>query len=159
MGFKFGTSSLIKLNSCHSDLQLIFSRTIEISKVDFGISEGHRPIERQKRLYSIGRTTELHRNPVTNIDGENKKGKHNFNPSHALDIFIYHEHQATRKKIIYDDVHLSYIAGLVDAVAEELFEKGLIDHKIRWGGNWDSDGIIGLDQKLKDLPHFEIIKL
>ena len=37
-----------------------------------------------------------------------------------------------------------------------LWEKGLIDHVIRWGGNWDSDGVIIRDQGFDDLVHFEL---
>jgi len=150
MGYKFGKNSQGKLNTCHKDLQLIFNKVISISKVDFGISEGHRSVERQNELYIQGKSK---------IDGINKLGKHNHYPSQAVDIFAYHANREVRSKLAYDKSHLGYIAGIVDAVAEELYLEGKITHKIRWGGNWDSDGIIDFDQSFDDYPHFELIKV
>lgn len=159
MGFNFGKNSEKQVNTCHEDLQKILRLAIKRSKVDFGVSEGHRPVEKQQRYYSIGRTTELHRHPITNVDGINKKGKHNYKPSLASDLFIWHNDKTTRAKIAWDKSHLSYVAGIIDSCAEELYEKGEISHKIRWGANWDSDGVIDYDQSFDDFPHFELIKL
>lgn len=158
MGFIFGDNSSKKRDTCHSDLILILDTALSISKVDFGISEGHRSVSKQQSYYSIGRTTELHRKPITNVDGVNKKGKHNYYPSLASDLFIWHSDKSTRQKIAYDNVHLAYVAGVIDATAELLYNQGKISHKIRWGGNWDGDGVIAYDQSFDDLPHFELIK-
>ena len=147
--YTFSKNSYNKLSTCHDDLIKIFELVIKRSNVDFGISEGHRTIERQNELYRQGKSK---------IDGVTRKGKHNVKPSEALDVYVYHSVLETRRKIIYSREHLSYIAGLADACANELFEKGEIKHKIRWGGNWDSDGVIGLDQSFDDFPHFELIK-
>lgn len=158
MSYEFGKNSKEKLSTCHIDLQKIFNLAIKRSKIDFGISEGHRSIKKQQQHYSIGRTTELHRKPITRVDGVNDIGKHNKIPSEATDIFAYHPDIQIRRKIIYDKVTLSYIAGVIDSCAKELFNKGETTHLIRWGGNWDSDGVIALDQSFDDLPHFEIVK-
>jgi len=158
MGFIFGKNSSKKRDTCHSDLILILDTALSASKVDFGISEGHRSVPKQQSYYAIGRTTELHRKPITNVDGVNKKGKHNYSPSLAADLFIWHPDRSTRQRIAYDNVHLAYVAGLIDATAELLYTQGKISHKIRWGGNWDRDGVIAFDQSFDDLPHFELIK-
>lgn len=158
MGFKFGKNSQKKLETCHEDLQLILTTALSASKVDFGISEGHRSVSKQQSYYAIGRTTELHRKPITNVDGVHKKGKHNYSPSLAADLFIWHNNRATRQKIAYDKSHLSYVAGLIDATAELLLAQGKISHRIRWGANWDLDGVINYDQSFDDFPHFELIK-
>lgn len=155
---EYSNRSSEKLNSCHRDLQLIFKQAIQWSKVDFGISEGHRSVDRQRRLYAVGRTEELHKKPITFVDGIIKKSKHNKIPSDALDIYSYVSDKNMLKKIMYDPNHLSYIAGVVDSAAEYLFSLGRITHKIRWGGNWDGDGIIKEDQSFDDLPHFELKK-
>jgi len=148
--YTFGTKSKEKLNTCHIDLQKIMELVISRSKIDFGISEGHRTIGRQKQLFDEGKSK---------IDGINRLGKHNHNPSEAVDIYAYHSDLETRRKIAYDKAHLSYIAGLVDSCALELLKKGEITHSIRWGANWDSDGVIGLDQSFDDFPHFELKKV
>lgn len=144
----FGKNSTDKLSTCHPDLQKIYNLAISRTNIDFGISEGHRDLDRQYQLYLEGKSK---------IDGVNKKGKHNYEPSLAVDIYIYHPDYNTRKKIIYDKVHLAYIAGIVRSCAEELYEKGEVTHKIRWGANWDSDGVIDLDQSFDDYPHTELV--
>ena len=86
------------------------------------------------------------------IDGVNKKGKHNYCPSRAVDIYAYYDGKAQ-----YDITHMSYLAGVIIGVAKILYDDGEIDHEIRWGGNWDSDGKILIDQSFDDTPHFELI--
>lgn len=147
MGFALGNNSRMKLDTCHKDLQLIIEVVISRTKVDFGISEGQRSLARQKQLFDEGKSK---------IDGINKRGKHNYFPSSAVDIFIYHPDLQTRRKLAYDKMHLAYVAGLIDSVAAELYAKGDISHLVRWGANWDSDGIIDYDQSFDDFPHFEL---
>jgi len=145
---KLGKQSKQKLSTCHSDLQKIINLAITRTNIDFGISEGHRDIERQYELFLEGKSK---------IDGINKKGKHNYDPSLAVDIFIYHPEYETRSKLAYDKVHLAYVSGIITCCAEELFEKGEIENTIRWGANWDGDGVIDYDQSFDDYPHFELI--
>jgi peptidoglycan L-alanyl-D-glutamate endopeptidase CwlK len=154
MGFSFGKRSMDNLNTCHTDLIKIHLVAISRSKVDYGISEGHRSVKRQQKLYAQGRTTPGSK--VTNVDGVENIGKHNLIPSEATDMFAYHPDKATRAKIDFDKVHLTYIAGLMDAVAEELLLKCEITHSIRWGANWDNDGVIAFDQNFDDYPHTEL---
>ena len=149
MGFELGSNSLKKLRTCHADLQKIFKLAIKRTMVDFGISEGHRSLERQKELFDQGKSK---------IDGISRKGKHNYTPSLAVDIFAYHPDRKTRAKLAYDKMHLAYLGGIIQSCAEELFDKGEITHKIRWGANWDSDGVIDYDQSFDDYPHFELIE-
>ena len=144
----FSKNSKEKLRSCHPDLQKILSLAISRSKIDFGISEGHRSLKRQKELFDQGKSK---------IDGILKIGKHNHKPSLAADIYIYHPDPEIRKKLVYDKSHLSYIAGIIDSCALELLERSEISHGIRWGANWDNDGVIDYDQAFDDFPHFELI--
>jgi peptidoglycan L-alanyl-D-glutamate endopeptidase CwlK len=156
--FEFGRKSKAEVKSCHSDMQKVLNLSIKRSKVDFGVSEGARSIRVQQAYYAIGRTVELHRRPITYVDGVTKLSAHNKIPSDAADIYIYHPMKSIREDIIYNRLHLSYVAGVIDSCTKELFDKEEITHVIKWGGNWDGDGIIGLDQKFNDLPHFELIK-
>jgi len=157
MTFQFGKRSKSEVATCTDDIQKVLNLSIKRSKVDFGVSEGHRPVEKQQDYYAIGRTTELHRIPITNIDGVSKLGKHNFSPSEAFDIYIYTTQNQFKESIIWNTMHLSYVAGVIDSCAKELYEKGEISTLIRWGGNWDGDGVIQFDQTFNDKPHFESI--
>ncbi len=140
--FRFGRKSKTQLKTCHEDLQLIMNEAIKISDVDFGIAEGYRSIEKQMQYFEEGKSK---------LDGVNKMSKHNYSPSLAVDIYAYYN-----KKASWDKEHLSYLAGIIHAVSEILFEQQKITYKLRWGGNWDGDGIILKDQSFDDRPHFEL---
>ena len=147
MGHVFGKKSLEKLETCHPDLQKIMKLAISRSFVDFGISEGMRSVERQKELFDKG---------LSKIDGVTRKGKHNYDPSQAVDIYCYHSNPDTRRKIAYDMTHLAFVAGVIQSCAVELKNKGDITSDIRWGGNWNSDGVLVFDQSFIDGPNHEI---
>ena len=147
MSFTFGNRSTEKLSSCHPDLILIHQLAISRTRIDYGISEGHRSLERQKELFDQGRSM---------IDGIERMGKHNYQPSLATDIYIYHPDAAIRQKLVYDVGSLCYVAGVIISCTAELLAQEKITHGIRWGGNWDKDGIILMDQSFDDLPHFEL---
>jgi peptidoglycan L-alanyl-D-glutamate endopeptidase CwlK len=147
---KFGINSLDELSTCHLDLVKIHNLAIQRSRVDYGISEGQRPTKRQQLLFKQGKSK---------IDGVTKKGKHNFIPSLATDFYIYHPDPEIRQKLAYDKCSLSYVAGILVSCAEELYQAGEITHKLRWGGNWDMDGVIIMDQSFDDLCHVELIKV
>jgi peptidoglycan LD-endopeptidase CwlK len=141
--YYFSNTSKKRLTTCHIDLQTIMYEAIKITNIDFGIAEGHRSIVLQQKYYKQGKSK---------IDGINKMGKHNYNPSLAVDIYAY-----VNGKAIWDKEHLSYLSGIIHAVTELLYKEGKITHKIRWGGNWDMDGTILLDQSFDDRPHYELI--
>lgn len=141
--YKFGNTSKSRLQTCHKDIQLIMNEAIKITNVDFGIAEGYRSIEKQQQYFKEGKSK---------IDGVSKKGKHNYSPSLAVDIYPYFENGAK-----WDNEHLSYLSGIIHAVSEILFADGKISHKVRWGGNWGMDGIILIDQSFDDRPHFELV--
>jgi peptidoglycan L-alanyl-D-glutamate endopeptidase CwlK len=69
--------------------------------------------------------------------------KHNSLPSIAVDIAPYPIDWNNTKRF-------GYMAGLVVTIGAA---KG---HKVRWGGDWDSDGETQ-DQNFHDLPHFELV--
>jgi len=140
--YKFSNKSKERLNTCHEDLRLIANIAIKRSQIDFGIAEGHRSVERQYDLYKAG---------LSKIDGVNKRGKHNYKPSLAFDIYAWVNGRSS-----YDQRYIIFIAGVILAVAKELKEQGRIDTELRWGGNWDGDGQIINDQSFNDLVHFEI---
>lgn len=151
MGYTFSKSSLSRLDTCEEDLQIIMMTAISTSLIDFGISEGHRSADRQFELYKQGREeirpgtwVKLYDGmTVTNVDGVHVKGKHNHDPSQAVDIFAWHDN-----KVKYDDHLMGYLAGHILATAKELYKAGRIKSQIEWGGLWKS---------LKDTPHYETV--
>jgi len=143
--YEFGATSKGRLATCHADLQLIMNEAIKVSRVDFGIAEGYRSLGKQMQYFKEGKSK---------IDGVSVKGKHNVTPSLAVDIYPF-----VNGKALWDNEHLSYLSGIIDSVAQSLLGKGQIRHQVRWGGNWDMDGQILIDQSFDDRPHFELISI
>lgn len=143
--YEFGETSKQKLATCHQDLQMIMGLAIMVSKVDFGIAEGYRSLEKQMQYFREGKSK---------IDGVKVKGKHNSMPSLAVDIYPF-----VNGKALWEDEHLSYLAGVIESVAQTLLRDGDIHHRIRWGGNWDMDGELLIDQSFDDRPHFELVNI
>lgn len=161
MAYKFGKKSKEKLGTAHADLQLIMEEAIKVSEVDFGINEGHRSEKDQLKYFLKGYSKIDPRVPKLK-----KLGKHLYNPSLAVDIKVYIpdslKEQARNvdknKNWAYDKEHLCYVAGVIMTTAKRLYEEKKVKHKLRWGGNWDRDGLILFDHSLHDYPHFELIK-
>jgi hypothetical protein len=126
----FSKSSGDKLNTCNQALQLVFNEIIKY--FDCTILEGHRSVKKQEELYMSGKS-------------KLRKGKHNANPSNAVDVAPY--------PIDWNDVgRFYYFAGQVVATARAM---GIT---VRWGGNWSMDTKTK-DNKFNDLVHFEVMEV
>jgi peptidoglycan L-alanyl-D-glutamate endopeptidase CwlK len=140
--YKFGKNSAIRLNTCHDDLQLILNETIKY--IDFSILEGTRTLETQQKYFRDGKSK---------LDGINKISKHQSTPSYAVDIAPY---PIDFKNVSKSKARFYFLAGMMFQASSELFDKGVITHKLRWGGDWDNDKEF-YDQSFDDLPHFELV--
>ena len=76
--------------------------------------------------------------------------------SEATDIHISSKHKGL--SLTWDVIHLTYVASYLIATADILYNIGVITHRLRWGGNWDMDSVIQLDQNFDDNPHLELYK-
>ena len=138
---KFSNNSKGRLATCHADLQLIFNTVIET--VDCSIFCGHRNKNNQDTVYNL-RLSQL----------KWPNSKHNKFPSLAVDVGPYF---SELKNTDWEDYKaFSHFAGYVMRVADELLKDKKITHRLRWGGDWDSDGRTR-DETFSDLPHFELI--
>jgi len=138
--FKLSKKSLDKLAECEQDLQTLMIEAIKNSPYDFGITWGYRSPVKQNELYQQGRTKDG--KIVTYVDGYDKKSKHNYMPSLAVDIVAFVHGKVTWSPPVYVE-----IGTHIMEVSENLFEKGLIKNRISWGGQW---------HKFKDWPHFQL---
>ena len=138
---KFGRRSRERLETCHSDLQVLFKHIVE--DIDCSILCGHRGEEDQNKAVAEGRSKAVY-----------PKGRHNASPSLACDVAPY--------PIDWDDKDRWYFfAGFVLSTAKVLKDLGEISHDIRWGGNWRGfkNGVIDFKKNtFNDLPHFEIVE-
>ena len=157
MPFAFGKGSKAKLQEGHPDLVKILNFAISISPVDFGLSCVARPFAEQLAHFQAGRSKLDPRDPE-----KLKHAKHVITDerpkAEAADIYIYHPDAELRRQLAYDKPSLAHVAGVIIASARVLYAAGEVDHVIRWGGNWDRDGVILADQSFDDLPHVELVK-
>lgn len=152
---EFSPKSMAQVLTCHKDLQVVLNEAIRRSPVDFGVSQGRRSIEEQREHFRAKRSR------LNPDDPEQlKRAMHLRNPSMAADIYVNVLAKAwpKGKDLAYETSHLSLVAGVILSVANELFERRLIKHRVRWGGDWDQDGCIIVDQDFDDLPHFELVE-
>ena len=138
---KLGKTSKKNMENIHNDWHIIINYYMQIGRTDITIVEGFRKAKRQHNLFTKGLST---------LDGYKKISKHQ--TGLAVDICIYNK----QYNIKYDELHLSYVAGSIIAIAEMLYRLGIIEHKVRWGGDWNKNGVIKKDQKFQDLVHLEL---
>lgn len=106
----FSELSLMRLRTCHEDLQRLFLAVVK--KSDCSIICGHRGQEEQDKAYHDG---------FSKVKWPN--GQHNSMPSRAVDVMPY--------PIDWQDVpRMEAFAEVVKATADEL---GV---KVVWGGDW-----------------------
>lgn len=132
----FSNSSLNKLSTCHKDLQILFNEVIK--HFDCTVLEGFRDKDTQNKAFDDGKSK---------LQWPN--GKHNSNPSNAVDVAPYPIDWNDRQRFYF-------FAGRVLGVADALKDQGKMTHSIRYGGDWNGDNQLN-DNKFNDLVHFELI--
>lgn len=124
MTYALGQRSLDRLKGVHPDLQKVVRRAIELTPIDFTITEGLRTLERQKTLLAAGASQTLKSRHIT---------------GHAIDFAAL-----VGGEVRWDWPLYGKIAEAFKAAATEL---GV---PIIWGGDWKSlrDGPhVELDRK------------
>ena len=126
---KFGSKSRGRLDTCDEDLQELFEAVVKY--FDCSVLEGHRNMYWQDKYFDEGKSKVKFPN-----------GKHNANPSNAVDVVPY--------PVDWKDTdRMYYFAGFVKGMAASM---GI---PIRWGGDWNDNTEVK-DTNFKDLPHFEL---
>ena len=144
--FKLSKRSKGRLSGVHPDLVKVVNRAIEITEVDFGVTEGLRTTERQKELVASGASKTMNSRHIT---------------GHAVDLVAYLGNE------VRWDMGLYYkIAAAMTQASTEL------DVPVVWGGCWkllhhvdDLDAAVAEyvarkrrqgGRALVDGPHFEL---
>lgn len=130
---KFGRASTGRMAMLSYDLQWVLREALALEIIDFSVACTYRNEEDQNRAYREGKSRVRWPN-----------GKHNRNPSEAVDAVPY-----INGKMSWNKLHCCVLAGVILAVAKKL---GV---RVRWGGNWDMDSEPITDQDFQDLTHFE----
>ena len=123
---RFGNRSRRRLKGVDTKLVNVLNETIKL--MDITVIEGVRSKDRQAELLEKGATKVKY--------SKHMEGK-------AVDVAPY--------PIQWDDrERFHYMGGIVRGVASQM---GI---KVRWGGDWDSDGEIK-DNNFDDLVHIELV--
>ena len=147
----FGKHSKARLGTCDPCLQDIFHDVIlalqwtdSVSGItidDCSIICGHRTEEAQDLAFKEG---------ASQVEWPNSG--HNGLPSLAVDAMPYH---SARPNIHWSDVdEMEAFSHLVHQCAAQN------GYRIRWGGDWDSDGVRvdeDEDESFMDGPHYELV--
>ena len=110
MTYKFSKRSRGKLKGVHPDLILVAGKAIDLSGVDFGITEGLRTQERQRDLYASGASQTMNSRHLT---------------GDAIDVVAW-----VRGDVSWEFHYYEKIARAMEVAAE------YIGVDIVWGGNW-----------------------
>jgi len=153
MGYKLGNRSRKRLAGVHPTLIRLIEYALIDSPFDFGIPAdgGARTLQKQKELYSKGRTTvQLLLKGIVSVKGQPKKSKvtwtlkskhriQNSGYGHAFDLYAYIDGKAK-----WDSEYIDPIGEHILECAKEL------DIKIQWG-------ITDKKGRHKDKGHFQLV--
>ena len=112
MAFKLSRRSLERMQRVHPDLVKVVMLAIELTEVDFGVTEGVRTIERQRELFAKGASKTMNSRHLT---------------GHAVDLVAY-----VGSEVRWDWPLYHKIADAMKRAANSL---GV---PIVWGGDWKS---------------------
>ncbi len=110
--YVFSRRSEENLDGVHPDLTNVMRRAIELSEIDFMITEGMRTMQRQEALLRDGKSKTLRSRHLT---------------GHAVDVAA-----CVDEKVSWDWQHYDVIARAVKQAGAEL---GI---PVEWGGDWKS---------------------
>ena len=108
--FKLSKRSKSRMSGVNDDLVTVVNRAIELTPVDFGVSEGIRTKERQAKLLAEGKSRTM-------------KSRHLI--GEAVDVYAW-----VGGKVSWDVKYYHQIADAMKEAAKEL------DVQITWGGDW-----------------------
>ena len=146
-GMSFDAESLERLKTLDPRLVVIMEHAKQRTPFDWRIVQTARTIEQQREYFAAGRSKV---NPDKYPDRAElyKAAKHITGPgmllSRAVDVAIV-------GKEPYHVPSLCYLAGVVRSISIG------VGTPVRWGGDWDQDGMLIEAGTFVDLPHFELL--
>ena len=112
MSFSLSNRSLGRLDGVHPDLAKVVKRAIEITPIDFGVTQGVRSIKEQALLVARGASQTMKSRHLT---------------GHAVDVVAYFEGDVSWHGPLY--------YRIADAMKKAALE---LNVNIEWGGDWRS---------------------
>jgi len=120
MSFRLSQRSVDRLEGVHPDMTAVVERAIQLTEVDFGVTQGVRTLDEQKANVAAGRSQTMRSKHLLQDDGF----------SHAVDVVAYVGPDVSWELNLYDDI--------CDAFAQAARE---IEVAIKWGAAWSEGDI------------------
>lgn len=114
-GFNLSQRSIERLDGVDDRLVDVVCRAIEITTVDFGVSEGLRTVETQRQYVAAGKSQTMDSKHLT---------------GHAVDLMAYINGRVSWELNLYDNI--------ADAMKQAAIEKNVA---IKWGAAWNVQDI------------------
>lgn len=129
--YKLGKSSIKELQGVHLSIVKVVNRALELSIVDFGVHDGLRTLEEQKKYLAMNVSQTLSSKHLKQPDGF----------GHAVDLVPY-----INGKLRWEWGPIYHIAAAVHQAAQEE------SVELTWGGVWDRkmSELEGTAQDLED---------
>ena len=109
-----------RLEGVHPDITAVVERAIQLTEVDFGVTQGVRTLDEQKANVAAGRSQTMASKHLLQDDGF----------SHAVDVVAYVGPDVSWELNVYDDI--------CDAFKQAAKEVGC---SIKWGAAWSEGDI------------------
>ena len=122
--FKLSKRSLSRLEGVDADLVAVVKRAIEITTVDFGVTEGMRSIETQRKYVDAGKSQTMNSKHLT---------------GDAVDLVAYVHGTVSWELNLYDDI--------ADAMKAAAIELGV---PLLWGAAWNVPDITKWEGTMND---------
>jgi len=142
--FEFGQRSEERIATVHWNLELVLRQALSLTPFDITVTCGRRGREDQERAFADGNSKTQWPDSKHNVADD--QGNEIAGRSDAVDIAPW-----INGTINWDDSGSFYVLGGIMLASAEL-----MNVKIRFGGDWDGDGLTE-DQGFKDLCHYEIV--
>ena len=120
MSFRLSQRSMDRLEGVHPDMTAVVERAIQLTGIDFGVTQGVRTLDEQKANVAAGRSQTMRSKHLLQDDGF----------SHAVDVVAYVGSDVSWELNVYDDI--------CDAFKEAAKEVGC---SIKWGAAWSEGDI------------------
>ena len=120
MSFRLSQRSMDRLEGVHPHMTAVVERAIQLTGVDFGVTQGVRTLDEQKANVAAGRSQTMASKHLLQDDGF----------SHGVDVVAYVGPDVSWELNVYDDI--------CDAFKEAAKEVGC---SIKWGAAWSEGDI------------------
>ena len=128
--YELSKRSLERLEGVDARLVSVVKRAIQVTRVDFGVIQGLRTPEEQKKMYSRGVSRTM-------------KSKHL--TGHAVDLMVYVGSRGSWELNLYDDV--------ADAMKLAATQQGV---SIRWGAAWNVHDLTDWCESCEEAMHYYV---